>query len=91
MARTLRQKAWFGWCMYDWANSAFATVVLAAVLPVYFASLVPAGGAQLHLLGAVHLVPAAPPACAEAVAAVRRADPIGAARPRGRTTGRRAR
>jgi len=28
----------FGWCMYDWANSAFATTVLAALLPAYFAS-----------------------------------------------------
>jgi UMF1 family MFS transporter len=27
----------FGWCMYDWANSAFATTVLAALLPAYFA------------------------------------------------------
>jgi len=25
------------WAMYDWANSAFATTVMAAVLPVYFA------------------------------------------------------
>lgn len=25
-----------GWCMYDWANSAFATTVMAAVLPVYY-------------------------------------------------------
>ena len=24
------------WTMYDWANSAFATTVLAAVLPIYF-------------------------------------------------------
>jgi MFS transporter, UMF1 family len=24
------------WCLYDWANSAFATTILAAVLPVYF-------------------------------------------------------
>ncbi len=24
------------WTMYDWANSAFATTILAAVLPVYF-------------------------------------------------------
>lgn len=35
------------WCLYDWANSAFATVVLAAVLPVYFVSLVPEGGGTL--------------------------------------------
>lgn len=25
-----------GWCMYDWANSAFATTIMAAVLPVYY-------------------------------------------------------
>lgn len=24
------------WCMYDWANSAFATTVMAAILPVYY-------------------------------------------------------
>jgi UMF1 family MFS transporter len=30
--------------MYDWANSAFATSVLAAILPVYFASIVPEEG-----------------------------------------------
>jgi UMF1 family MFS transporter len=47
---TLRQ-ARFGWCMYDWANSAFATVILAAVLPVYFAGLVPEQGARLELFG----------------------------------------
>jgi UMF1 family MFS transporter len=51
MPGTVKRKAWFGWCMYDWANSAFATVILGAVLPVYFASLVPAGGARLSLLG----------------------------------------
>ncbi len=37
------------WCLYDWANSAFATVILAAVLPVYFALQVPAEGAALTL------------------------------------------
>lgn len=26
----------FGWAMYDWANSAFATVMLTAVFPVFF-------------------------------------------------------
>jgi len=26
------------WCMYDWANSAFATTIMAAVLPTFFAS-----------------------------------------------------
>jgi UMF1 family MFS transporter len=43
----LQKKAQLGWCLYDWANSAFATIVLAAVLPVYFASLVPAAGAPV--------------------------------------------
>jgi UMF1 family MFS transporter len=26
----------FAWTMYDWANSAFATTILAAVLPIYY-------------------------------------------------------
>ncbi len=26
----------FGWCMYDWANSAFATTVMAGFFPVFF-------------------------------------------------------
>ena len=25
-----------GWCMYDWANSAFSTSVSTAIMPVYF-------------------------------------------------------
>jgi UMF1 family MFS transporter len=44
--------------MYDWANSAFATVVLAAVLPVYFAALVPADGGTLCLFGRCLTLPA---------------------------------
>ena len=40
--------------MYDWANSAFATVVLSAVLPVYFVSLVPDEGARISFLGFTH-------------------------------------
>ena len=31
------------WCMYDWGSSAFSTTVEAAVLPVYFESVVAAG------------------------------------------------
>lgn len=31
------------WAMYDWANSAFATTIMAAVLPVYYASVAAAG------------------------------------------------
>jgi len=35
----------FGWAMYDWANSAYATTVMAALLPAYFTrSVVPGGG-----------------------------------------------
>lgn len=32
---TYKRRVW-AWAMYDWANSAFATTILAAVLPVYF-------------------------------------------------------
>jgi UMF1 family MFS transporter len=49
-----KKNAWFGWCMYDWANSAFATVILSAVLPVYFVALVPAEGARISLPGFSH-------------------------------------
>jgi UMF1 family MFS transporter len=41
------RRAAIAWCLYDWANSAFATVVLAAVLPVYFAAIAPPGGIPL--------------------------------------------
>ena len=30
------QRRVWAWTMYDWANSAFATTILAAVLPIYF-------------------------------------------------------
>ncbi|GBD40107.1 hypothetical protein HRbin37_02396 [bacterium HR37] len=33
-------KAVFGWCMYDWANSAYVTTVAVGLLPIYFASVV---------------------------------------------------
>ena len=33
-----KKKAINGWVMYDWANSAFVTTVVAAVLPVYYSS-----------------------------------------------------
>ena len=26
-----------GWVMYDWANSAFATTIMAAVMPIFYA------------------------------------------------------
>ena len=43
------RKTIFGWCMYDWANSAFATTVLAALLPAYFVGEVV--GAQGVMIG----------------------------------------
>ncbi|HSO27064.1 MAG TPA: hypothetical protein VLS48_03275 [Anaerolineales bacterium] len=33
--KAYRRRIW-AWTMYDWANSSFATTILAAVLPVYF-------------------------------------------------------
>lgn len=32
------------WCLYDWANSAFATTVMAALFPPFFRELAEAGG-----------------------------------------------
>jgi MFS transporter, UMF1 family len=32
----VKRKMIHAWCMYDWANSGFATTVMAAVLPVYY-------------------------------------------------------
>ena len=58
MATPSNRRAWLGWCLYDWANSAFATVVLAAVLPVYFANLVPPGGARVPLPWGTRVMPA---------------------------------
>ncbi|MFC1818322.1 MFS transporter [Thermodesulfobacteriota bacterium] len=51
MFHPTKKQSWFGWCMYDWANSAFATVILSAVLPVYFVALVPEEGARISFLG----------------------------------------
>ena len=34
-AKEYNRRIW-AWTMYDWANSAFATTILAAILPVYF-------------------------------------------------------
>lgn len=31
------------WIMYDWANSVYATIIMAAVFPIYFTSMVPDG------------------------------------------------
>jgi len=33
-----RRKQILSWCLYDWANSAFAATIMAAVLPVFYSS-----------------------------------------------------
>lgn len=40
MPETGNRRSNFGWCMYDWANSAYATTVAVGVLPAYFAQAV---------------------------------------------------
>ncbi len=44
------KKTIFGWCMYDWANSAYITTVAAAILPDYFARAV-VGESGVNLFG----------------------------------------
>ena len=42
------KKTIFGWCMYDWANSAYITTVGVALLPIYFKEgIVPAEGVAM--------------------------------------------
>jgi UMF1 family MFS transporter len=41
----------FGWAMYDFANSAFATTILAVIFNQYFATVVAGGGRGVELLG----------------------------------------
>ena len=36
------------WCLYDWANSAFATTVMAALLPPYFSGVAAAGLSEVR-------------------------------------------
>ncbi|GAP14173.1 permease of the major facilitator superfamily [Longilinea arvoryzae] len=43
MDQKAHKRAISAWTMYDWANSAFATTIMAAVLPVYYTSVATAG------------------------------------------------
>ncbi len=43
IADSVRKKAIWAWTMYDWGNSAFATTIMAAVLPVYYTSVAASG------------------------------------------------
>jgi len=48
----MKNREVFGWLIYDFANSAFATAILAGVLPLYFVSyVVPHEGISLGLFG----------------------------------------
>lgn len=40
-----KKREQFAWVMYDWANSAFATTVMGAILPNYFAAYIATEGA----------------------------------------------
>jgi MFS transporter, UMF1 family len=40
-----KKRAQLAWAMYDWANSAFATTVMASILPNYFAAYIATQGA----------------------------------------------
>ena len=42
----LGSKPLLGWALYDWANSAFYTIVITAVYPVFFGSYAAAGAAK---------------------------------------------
>ena len=44
-AQKQHKSAIWGWVMYDWANSAFATTVMGAILPNYFAAYIAGEGA----------------------------------------------
>ncbi|TFB10437.1 MFS transporter [Candidatus Marinimicrobia bacterium MT.SAG.3] len=48
---TAKKREIFGWVMYDFANSGYAVIILAAILPIYFSTLVPEGGAVFRFFG----------------------------------------
>lgn len=43
MSSTVQRREIFGWCCYDFANSAYTTIVITVVFPVYFSSVVCGG------------------------------------------------
>ena len=42
----LSRAAFIGWCSYDWANSAFAAIIVTFVFPTYFSQLVAGSGSD---------------------------------------------
>jgi UMF1 family MFS transporter len=49
MDEKTHKKAIWAWTMYDWANSAFATTVMAAILPNYFLAFIAVGASDKSL------------------------------------------
>src|SRR5512136_2639569 len=47
----VRKREIFGWAMYDFANSAFATTILAVIFNQYFATVVAGGEKGVEILG----------------------------------------
>lgn len=43
MAKSKETKQERSWIFYDWANSVYATIIMAAIYPIYFAAVVPDG------------------------------------------------
>ena len=52
MKDNLHKRAIRAWTMYDWANSAFATTIMASILPNYFGMFIATEG-SLSLCGAI--------------------------------------
>jgi len=51
MDMTVRRREIFGWAMYDFANSAFATTILAVIFNQYFATVVAGGERGVDFFG----------------------------------------
>jgi UMF1 family MFS transporter len=49
MEEKKHKRAILAWTMYDWGNSAFATTIMAAVLPVYYSTIATAVGVPDNL------------------------------------------
>ena len=55
MSEPVRRREIFGWCCYDFANSAFITVVVTVVYGPYFTGALAAGWAGANTLWSVTL------------------------------------
>ena len=55
MSEPVRRREIFGWCCYDFANSAFITVVITVIFGPYFTGVVAAGNAAANTLWSVIL------------------------------------